>query len=99
MKFSLFPAEGLDSRIADAAEWYEFKQRGLGLKFIEDWESSVDYLLRNPYSYQKKHKHFRYAYLKIFPHVIVYEIEQQLVIIYDVVHAKQHPKKRLLKIT
>jgi plasmid stabilization system protein ParE len=97
MIFTLFPAKGLDDEIADAVEWYESKQPGLGLKFVEDWESSVEYLVSNPYSYQKRHKYLRYGYFKNFPYIIVYEIEEALIVVYSVVHASKQPQKRIFK--
>ncbi len=64
MIYKVLPVVGVDDEIADAVEWYENKQKGLGLKFIDDWESTIEYLVSNPLSFQKQRKHVRYSYLK-----------------------------------
>lgn len=97
MKYKLHPLKGVDDDIADAAEWYESKQPGLGDQFLNDWESTVTYILSNPLAYSKKTKNFRQASLKTFPYSIVYEIIDHLIVIYAVINGKRHPKKRYLR--
>lgn len=97
MKYFLLPLSGVDDDIADATEWYELQQKGLGEKFIEDWETTVEYIISNPNAYQRKLKQYRHAYFKKFPYLIVYELERTNIIIYGVVNTKTHPKKWRLK--
>jgi hypothetical protein len=99
MKFTLHALSGVDDDISNAVEWYESKQKGLGEKFLDDWENTVTYILSNPYSFSKKVKSFRHAVLKNFPYLIVYEIIDNLVVIYAVINGKQHPKKRYTRKT
>ena len=94
MIYTLQPISGVDDDISNAVEWYENKQSGLGLKFIEDWENTVSFILSNPLAFSVKRKTFRQAVLKNFPYLIVYEIMNDLIVIYAVVSSKQHPKKR-----
>lgn len=71
MKYKLHPLEGVDNDIADAVEWYEARQAGLGEQFLDDWESTATYILSNPLAYSKKIKTFRQASFKVFPYLII----------------------------
>jgi len=97
MSYKLHPLSGVDDDISHAVEWYESQQKGLGERFIDDWESAVAYILSNPFTFAKKTKSFRQALLKNFPYLIIYEIVDNLIVIYAVVNGKQHPKKRYNK--
>lgn len=97
MSYKLHPLSGVDDDISSAVEWYESQQKGLGKRFIDDWESTINYILSNPLAFSKKIKSFRQAVLKNFPYLIIYEIIGDKVVIYAVINGKQHPKKRYLR--
>ena len=97
MSFIFHPVKGVDDDVSDATEWYEFQKTGLGQKFIEDWESTANYIISNPFSFSIKHKTLRYANFKVFPYLVVYEIEDDLIIVYSVINAKRHPNKRYVR--
>ncbi len=75
--------------------WYEEKQKGLGSRFVDEVEQTVDYLEENPYHFQKRRKTYREAVLKRFSYVIVYEIFGNEVIGYSVFPCKANPEKKL----
>ncbi|MBK8369016.1 MAG: type II toxin-antitoxin system RelE/ParE family toxin [Bacteroidetes bacterium] len=97
MSYKLHSVVGVDDDVSDPVEWYESQQDGLGERFIDDWESTVAYILSNPFSFAKKTKSFRQAVLKNFPYLVVYEITDNIVIIYAVINGAKHPKKRFLR--
>ena len=97
MSFKLHPLAGVDDDISNAVEWYEFQQKGLGERFINDWESTATYILSNPFTFAKKTKSFRQAVLKNFPYLVVYEVVGDLVVIYAVINGARHPKKRYIR--
>ena len=94
MKYKIILVSGVDDDIADAIEWYENQQSGLGIKFIEDWESAVNYIITEPLAFEIKFKTFRHAGFKTFPFLIIYEFENNVIKVYSVIHAKRFPKKR-----
>lgn len=69
---TLIVLEDADRELLQAAEWYESKRKGLGLRFIDVIENKLnsirDYPERNP----KRNSNFREAVVKIFPFVIIY---------------------------
>jgi hypothetical protein len=97
MSYKLHSLLGVDDDVSDAVEWYESQQDGLGERFIDNWESAVAYILSNPFTFAKKTKSFRQAVLKNFPYLIIYEITDNVIVIYAVINGTRHPKKRYLR--
>jgi toxin ParE1/3/4 len=77
--------------IQDAYDWYEEKKEGLGDLFIEEIEECYQNLVENP----KRFPYINHLYRRIrtdrFPYVLMYEIEEDKVIISRVRHIKQAP--------
>ena len=88
--------------IAEAAEWYEARQAGLGTEFREATIQVFDALADNPFlnCRQPARPHIRWRYPQRFPYRVIYEIieSENLVVIAAVLHAARHDrhwKKRL----
>ena len=84
-------------QLTEAYLWYEKQLKGLGEDFIDEWESVANHLELNAETYQKRYKDFRLALLKRFPFVVVYEIEKNKIIVYNVINTKRNVKKRFKK--
>lgn len=83
--------------MADAVDWYEQQQNGLGERFILFIEGFLKKIAQNPLHYPEKNPPFREAYAKTFPYLVIYQINSNLdVVIYSVFHIKQNPKKKFL---
>ncbi len=81
--------------IIDGFYWYESKSGGLGSRFVEEVEKSINYVQKYPLHYQIKYKKiFREVVLKIFPYVIIYEILEETVVIYSVFPTPMNPEKK-----
>lgn len=74
--------------------WYEKQRFSLGNEFLEEWEVLAEYLSLHAESCEIKYKEFRMAHLKRFPYVVIYEIEGEMVIVYNVINTKRHPSMR-----
>lgn len=79
----------------DSAIYYETKQEGLGYKFSESIDEILDLISKNPYTYQRKYKHYREAVLKVFPYTVIYEIKENEIIINAIFHTKRNHKKKV----
>ncbi len=97
MIYKLLPVLGVDNDISEAVVFYESVQENLGSRFLDDWESTVNYITSNPFGCNVKRKSFRQANLKSFPYLIIYEVAANSIIIYGVIHNKKHPKKRYVR--
>ncbi len=81
--------------IIEAAHWYATILKGLDERFIQYLEDVISTIQYNPNTFKKIYKDFRQAALKKFPYVVVYEFEDDTIIIYCVFNAKQHPGKKM----
>ena len=86
-----------------AANWYEDKQPGLGLNFIDDIIRVFDSLAENPLLNCRRHpsKDIRWKFAARFPYRVIYEVDEanRSVIVAAVVHAARddvHWRRRLL---
>ncbi len=72
--------------IQEAYEWYEKKRVGLGDELIEELEDCYQKISLNPqhYSFADNRKEFRRIKVARFPYIIIYEVEEDRVIIISV---------------
>jgi len=94
MKYTLLIKEEADLEIAEAYKWHEDKSKFLGEEFLIELDEYFSFLENNPYSCQVRYKSYRLFPLKRFHYMIVYEIENENVIVYSVFHMSKDPKKR-----
>jgi toxin ParE1/3/4 len=81
----------------EAYEWYEEQQTGLGDLFLRELERCYDKLESGPALYNKIKKNFRQIILKTFPYVVVFEIDNNDVVIYAVFHTSRNSRKKFKK--
>ena len=79
--------------IQEAFEWYEMKQEGLGFNFIEEVENGFEKISIHPQYYTSITADFRRYKIKRFPYLIVYEIEDDAVVVNSVRHSSRKPKQ------
>jgi hypothetical protein len=97
MNFTLIVYNNVADEVESAALYYESRQGGLGLRFLNDWEKALSVLENHPLGYQKKYKTFRQIQLQKFPYLIMYEIDGDNILVYRIINAKRHPNKRFNK--
>ena len=92
----------VEEDLAEAAEWYESRQPGLGVEFVEEiirvWESLADNPLLN--CRRPPTKNIRWRYPDRFPYRVIYEVieAEQTVVVAAVLHAARqnsHWQRRL----
>ncbi|MDA3923472.1 MAG: type II toxin-antitoxin system RelE/ParE family toxin [Kiritimatiellae bacterium] len=74
--------------------WYEQQQRGLGLRFLDAVENTIDQISNHPLLYMVIYKKFRRCLLRKFPFSVFYTIENELIIIHSIFDNRQDPRKR-----
>ena len=84
----------VEQDMAEAAQWYETKQAGLGVEFVEEVLQVWDALAENPLLNARRHPHknIRWRYPERFPYRIIYEVDElnRTVIVASVIHAARH---------
>lgn len=68
----------MERDVAEAAQWYELRQPGLGLRFVEEIIRIWDALADNPLLYCRRHprKNIRWHYPEHFPYRVIYEVDE-----------------------
>ena len=99
MGFDLIIKAEAHEDVLSAFVYYEEQQQGLGEKFLKSLDEKYSDLLIHPYNYsfinEDPLKVLRDIRLKNFPYAIVFEIADNVVIVYAVHHLKRHPDRKL----
>lgn len=78
--------------IQKAFDWYELQRAGLGYELIEEVEEGLERITKHPHHYSATNQKYRKLRIKRFPYLIVFEIEENKVIINAVRRVSQEPK-------
>jgi mRNA-degrading endonuclease RelE of RelBE toxin-antitoxin system len=80
----------------DSSLYYELQKKGLGEKFTNVVEKTLEQILVNPKHFQKKNSNYREAYLKPFPFVILFRVDKQkdCIVVTGIFHTKRNPLKK-----
>jgi len=97
MKYSIRFKEDALADASEIANWYNEKKNGLGLEFLDELELAVKKIKTNPFHYQVQKNEIRQILLDKFPYLVMFEIEQNQIIIYSIIHSKRNPKKKFRK--
>jgi ParE toxin of type II toxin-antitoxin system, parDE len=92
MSFNLLVKEEAIADIYEIANWYNEQKNNLGFDFLSELELTFKAITKNPSNYQIQKKKLRQILLNRFPYVAVFEIIDNDVIVYGVIHCKRNPK-------
>ncbi len=93
MKFVVRKLKAADIDSLKAAEWYDEQQPGLGDAFVEDLDSTIRLLTKNPLIYSIRFSNVRCIRLRRFASygVFYFLVETEIHII-AVHHGSRHPR-------
>jgi hypothetical protein len=94
MNFLIVIPERVCEQLDSAFVYYEEKQAGLGIKFLDDWENTMDHLEKRPFIYQLKYKQFRTIQFNRFPFLVVFKIVENSIILNNIIHSKRSVARR-----
>jgi plasmid stabilization system protein ParE len=79
----------------EAFEWYELKEQGLGIRFMNSVEQRLMQISLHPEYYGKRHSKFRKK-VQDFPYMIVFEFlkNKKMLHIVAVYHSKRDSRHR-----
>jgi hypothetical protein len=83
--------------IKEAYLYYEERKKGLGKRFIETLENYMGRVQKYPEHYQIKRNPYREVFIKDFPYLIIFEIEERKVIVYAVFNTWKNPTNKPTK--
>lgn len=87
----------VETDIAEASVWYEARQPGLGVEFVEEIIRVWDALAENPRLGCRRHpsKNIHWRYPERFPYRVIYEVNEseRIVTVAAVLHAARHDRE------
>ena len=83
------PGAQLD--VISAFEWYELHESGLGTRFQEELLTAEKFIRRNPLLGHPHKLGTRRRPLKVFPYVLIYFDEPDLILVLAVAHYSRAP--------
>ena len=91
MKRRTFVRPEAQTDIREAAQWYEDREPGLGLRFLREIRSSLQHINDNPLRFPIIEKDVRRALLHKFPYSIYFVNESEAIAIIAVLHQHRRP--------
>ena len=76
--------------LEEAAGWYESKQSGLGRRFLEEINLSLERVQESPLSFAIAEDEIRRSVVSRFPYCIYFIVETDRVVVIAIVHARRH---------
>lgn len=92
MNYRLVILPKAQAEMADAVDWYELQQAKLGKRFVSCVDKLFTIILKNPFQFSEKTPPFREAIVDKFPYLVIYQINNNEIIIYSVFHTSQNPE-------
>ena len=78
---------------AEAREWYETRQSGLGAMFTEDLARTIRAIAENPLRFGLVHQETRRAILARFPYAVYFRVDGGDQVVVLAVHGRQDPTR------
>ncbi|MDT0651105.1 type II toxin-antitoxin system RelE/ParE family toxin, partial [Autumnicola edwardsiae] len=91
MAYILVVKNEANLEIIEAYLYYEEKRIGLGEEFLEHLDGYFDRITANPEHFPQKRKPYHEIFIKRFPFLVIYEIENGNVVVYSVFNTWQNP--------
>jgi plasmid stabilization system protein ParE len=91
MKYIVFSPAAF-SEADEARAWYENREPGLGLEFIQAVDECLARILRNPSLFRSIGGPYQRALMQRFPYVVVFEDRPDCIWLLAVFHAARNPK-------
>ena len=88
-----------EAEIAEAAQWYEAQERGLGREFLRAVRAATAGVRCNPLLYQTIIEEARRVLVRRFPYSIIYEIHGSDVVVLGCFHSARDPQEWQGRIT
>ncbi len=93
MRYRLHLRAEAAADIAEATEWYDRQQPGVGAEFLTAVRSQLAAIEEAPERYPVILSDIRRARLRRFPYGVYYIIDGEIVVAFACMHARQSPRR------
>jgi plasmid stabilization system protein ParE len=80
---------GAEADLLEAYVWYEDQELGLGVRFLDEVDATIQRILENPTIYPLVHRTTRRALVRTFPYAVYYQIQGDLTVVLACVHGSR----------
>ena len=80
-----------DQELEAAAIWYEERQPGLGIDFLDDFENTLRRIVAAPERWRNFYRTNRKLNFNRFPYAIVYDLREDTIYVKAVMHLHRRP--------
>jgi addiction module toxin, RelE/StbE family len=77
--------------LKSACDWYSAERSGLGDALRDEVKVVIDRIRDHPELYQEIHGSVRRAVIKRFPYILLYKVEEKLIVILGLFHGSRDP--------
>ena len=89
-RFTILPQAELD--VSDAAAWYEERRAGLGDDFLDELDSVLRRVIKNPLQFPKVKNGVRRALLGRFPYSVYFGVTRETLEFIALIHQHRNPR-------
>lgn len=83
--------EHVERETAEAAEWYDEHESGLGGAILDTIEAVIDRIAETPLAFPLVHGQTRRALVRRFPYAVYFRLHGEHVVILAVMHSSRDP--------
>jgi plasmid stabilization system protein ParE len=76
-----------------AHRWYEEQQPGLGKRFADAMDETIQRIESNPWAFPLVHGEIRRAVVRRFPFSVYFRIYARDLVLLAVIHGRRHPRQ------
>ena len=81
-----------EADLAEAFDWYEDRQAGLGHQFLAEVHTALRAVAEHPVHYPVLYRDARRVLTRRFPYKVFFIVENERVEVLGVVHVRRHPR-------
>jgi hypothetical protein len=78
MSYKAILSSSAQKEVKDSYNWYEQRSDGLGDRFFQYINKSIELIISNPEAFTIRKNKFRAAPVDKFPYLIIYEIRKKM---------------------
>jgi hypothetical protein len=93
VKYTLSYESQVESDLTAAIDFYNEKQKDLGLRFYKEYLQYIKIIKKNPFIFQERYDEVHIAPLKTFPFLIFYTLDKKDILILAILPSAKDSEK------
>ena len=93
MTYAILFRPEAEQEVREARRWYEEQKPGLGGRFADAIDETLQRLSANPSVFPLVHGEIRRAVMRVFPFGIYFRVHRNDIVIIAVTHGRRHPQR------